>query len=83
VRRSCENCAKKWYWDGVAWGDGCLDYTLRVDRDGDDPEIVAAECPVYEPEEPSEDDRVPSSTAGDYGPSNPWDAPGMSVHDFI
>jgi hypothetical protein len=24
-----------------------------------------------------------SCTAGDYGPSNPWDAPGMSVYDFI
>ena len=31
------------------------------------------------------DDRyyTPSSTNGDYGPSNPWDAPGMSIHDFI
>ena len=26
---------------------------------------------------------TPSSTMGDYGPSNPWDAPGMSIHDFI
>jgi hypothetical protein len=26
---------------------------------------------------------TPSSTYGDYGPSNPWDAPGMSIHDFI
>lgn len=25
----------------------------------------------------------PSATAHDYGPSNPWDAPGMSVRDFI
>lgn len=25
----------------------------------------------------------PSSTAGDYSPSNPWDAPGMSIRDFI
>lgn len=24
-----------------------------------------------------------SCTARDYGPSNPWDAPGMSIHDFI
>ena len=24
-----------------------------------------------------------SSTRGDYGPGNPWDAPGMSIHDFI
>ena len=27
--------------------------------------------------------RYTSSTAGDYGPSNPWDAPGMSIRDFI
>ena len=26
---------------------------------------------------------VRSAAAGDYGPSNPWDAPGMSVRDFI
>ncbi|MCR4845350.1 MAG: hypothetical protein K5865_01255, partial [Eubacterium sp.] len=27
--------------------------------------------------------RTRSSSAGDYSPSNPWDAPGMSVSDFI
>ena len=27
--------------------------------------------------------RYTSSTAGDYSPSNPWDAPGMSTRDFI
>lgn len=26
---------------------------------------------------------APSSTYGDYSPSNPWDAPRMSIHDFI
>ncbi len=41
--------------------------------------------PYYsdEPEEYEEDYYIPSSTAGDYGPGNPWDAPGMSIHDFI
>ena len=36
-------------------------------------------------EEPDWDDEdyIPSSTNGDYSPSNPWDAPGMSVSDFI
>ena len=24
-----------------------------------------------------------SCTAGDYSPGNPWDAPGMSIRDFI
>ncbi|MBD5168943.1 MAG: hypothetical protein HDT20_02280 [Oscillibacter sp.] len=28
-------------------------------------------------------DTPPSSTGGDYSPANPWDAPGMSVSDFI
>lgn len=26
---------------------------------------------------------TPSATAGDYSPSCPWNAPGMSIHDFI
>lgn len=30
-----------------------------------------------------DDDYTPSSSNGDYGPSNPWDAPGMSIRDFI
>ena len=30
-----------------------------------------------------EDEYTPSCTAGDYSPGNPWDAPGMSIHDFI
>ena len=30
-----------------------------------------------------EEEYVPSSSRRDYGPGNPWDAPGMSVRDFI
>lgn len=30
-----------------------------------------------------DEEYVPSSENGDYGPSNPWDAPGMSIKDFI
>lgn len=30
-----------------------------------------------------EETYIRSSTNGDYSPSNPWDAPGMSVSDFI
>jgi len=32
---------------------------------------------------PACEDDYRSSTNGDYGPGNPWDAPGMSVSDFI
>ena len=30
-----------------------------------------------------EEDDNASSTHGDYSPSNPWDAPGMCISDFI
>ena len=46
----------------------------------------AASCGKYEEGMPDcllEDDYCSSSTAGDYSPSNPWDAPGMSIRDFI
>ncbi len=42
--------------------------------------------PFYsdEPEDDNWDDwYISSSTAGDYGPGNPLDAPGMSVRDFF
>lgn len=26
---------------------------------------------------------TPSASRGDYSPSSPWNAPGMSIHDFI
>lgn len=40
---------------------------------------------IYEDEEEDteEDKYIPSATRGDYGPGNPWDAPGMSISDFI
>ena len=34
-------------------------------------------------EEEEDDEYVPSSENGDYSPSNPWDAPGMKMSDFI
>jgi hypothetical protein len=34
-------------------------------------------------EEYYEEEYTPSSTNRDYSPSNPWDAPGMSIKDFI
>ena len=30
-----------------------------------------------------DEDYVPSAENGDYSPSHPWDAPGMSISDFI
>ena len=34
-------------------------------------------------EEEYEEEYCPSSTNGDYSPSCPWNAPGMSIKDFI
>lgn len=34
-------------------------------------------------EEEEDDEYVPSAENGDYSPSNPWGAPGMSMSDFI
>ena len=47
---------------------------------------------VFFPDSPShacdefkwdKEEYIPSSTNRDYGPSNPWDAPGCSIKDFI
>lgn len=35
------------------------------------------------PEIVEKEQRYTSCTAHDYSPSNPWDAPGMSIKDFI
>lgn len=36
-----------------------------------------------EEEDEDNDEYVPSSENGDYSPSNPWDAPGMKMSDFV
>ena len=33
--------------------------------------------------EEDEEEYIPFSSNGDYSPSNPWDAPVMSIRDFI
>ena len=45
----------------------------------DDPESR----PQDFPEDDDPDQGIRSSTDGDYSPGNPWDAPGMSIRDFI
>ena len=40
-------------------------------------------CEKFEQYYGCDDDYTPSATNGDYSPSNPWDAPGMSIKDFI
>ena len=56
------------------------DENIRAEEHSDD-EFDEADWLEYDWQE---DERyIRSSTAGDYGPGNPWDAPGMCISDFI
>ena len=83
AKRKCGNCKKRCFtgWDGI---NCCINYEMATTEEE---EIAyAKDCPSYEegtPECLKENHYCPSATAGDYGPGNPWDAPGMSIHDFI
>ena len=46
-------------------------------------ELAEREAEILYQELHESDRYCPSSTAGDYGPGNPWNAPGMSISDFI
>lgn len=75
-KRSCFNCEHKKFhsWDG--W-DYCMDYEMNGE--------CAKECDRYKYKDWSEEDEhyTPSATAGDYGPSCPWLAPGGRISDYI
>ena len=81
--RKCGNCEYRMFsgWDCL---ESCMDYEMATTEEE---EIEAAkDCPRYEEGTPScleRDEYCPSATNGDYSPSNPWDAPGMSIRDFI
>ena len=45
-------------------------------------QVFFPDYPSYACDEFNEE-HIPSSTNGDYSPNNPWDAPGMSIKDFI
>ena len=82
--KKCGNCKYRCFsgWGGTI--EYCMDYEMACNEVE---EIEAAkDCQRYEYGTPScleRDDYCPSATAGDYGPSCPWNAPGMSIRDFI
>ena len=81
AKRSCWNCKHRQY-ESMFGPDFCLDYEMSTSEE----ECIelARECQIYEYEDPEDEDYYcPSSTNGDYSPSSPWNAPGMSVKDFI
>lgn len=62
--------------DVLVWGreyDECYTESFTI------PVLTESEDDDEDEDEPY----TPSSACGDYGPGNPWDAPGMSIHDFI
>lgn len=81
--KSCRTCKHRAWssWSGI---DYCYGWEMATTEEE---EIEnAKDCPKYEegtPECMEPDEYCPSATAGDYSPSCPWGAPGMSVSDFI
>ena len=81
--RKCSNCRHRVFYN---WGYivPCMGYemTETVEEEIE----TATECDRYEEGKPScyeEEEYTPSATHGDYSPSCPWNAPGMSINDFI
>ena len=56
-----------------------LCYLAETEQVNDETEACERFVQVYDEDE----HYTPSATHGDYSPSNPWDAPGMSISDFI
>lgn len=81
--KKCGNCKYRFFssWSGI---ESCIDYTMATTEEE---EIAsAADCKKYERGTPDcfEDDMYSlSATNRDYSPSSPWNAPGMSIRDFI
>lgn len=81
--RKCGNCVNRCHegWGGLT--ECCIGFEMA---ENEKEEIMQAEgCPDYAEGTPAcfEEHYCPSATAGDYSPGNPWDAPGMSIRDFI
>lgn len=83
--KSCTNCRNRMYhsWFGL---EPCGGWEMTESEQEE--REMASTCHNYEKE--TEEDREErrghyhtSSTNRDYSPSNPWDAPGMSVNMFI
>jgi len=82
--RRCGNCKNR-MWESYDIIECCMWYEMTTTEEEEIEE--ASMCGKYEKGTPEcclEDEHYcPSATAGDYSPSNPWAAPGNSIHDFI
>lgn len=81
--KSCANCKNRCFssWSGIEY---CYGYEIAVNETEE--KQNAENCEIFEagiPDCLKDDPYTPSATAGDYSPSTPWNAPGMSIRDFI
>lgn len=80
--KKCGNCKFRAY--NTMFG---IDYCFYYETTTTEAEEIEAakDCRRYEEGTPAcyEDDEYTSATNGDYSPSSPWNAPGMSIRDFI
>ena len=82
--KKCGNCVNRCFsgWDGMI--ECCYGYEIST-TEAEEIEN-AKDCPKYEEGTPTclgPDEYCPSASAGDYSPSSPWNAPGMSKSMFI
>lgn len=61
--------------------DEWIEYLKKPEPDFE--EDIDQEIKYLEEDLEREQQYTPSCTAHDYSPSNPWDAPGMCISDFI
>ena len=53
---------------------------FHIEEDGS---VICLDCEELDEVYDEYEEYTPSATNGDYSPSNPWDAPGMKISDFI
>ena len=73
VEASNEDEAENLFWRGL--NDDAFDLTGGYVQDEG--------CVIEEDDDEYHYHYTPSAENGDYSPSNPWDAPGMKISDFI
>ena len=66
------------------WEDNCIMCTISDIVDDENARDIFYDV-VYEMRgiDLEAKEYIPSAENGDYSPSNPWDAPGMKISDFI
>ena len=84
MAKSCSNCGNRY--ESSCVGTVMCPGWERCDTE-EDGIACASSCERYleddRTHEEFQEEYTPSATYGDYSPSCPWNAPGMSISDFI